>query len=86
MVQARGKELRQITLGEDFKVSKAVNTVMVGAVTLEHTLEKLTNGENPLGEILSSQSPSTSSSILNIVEFLAENAKIVEGTGETEEH
>jgi len=65
-------------LGEDFKVSQAVNTVAVGAVSLAHALEKLGQGENPLREMLNSESPPTASSMLNVLEFLGENVKKVE--------
>jgi hypothetical protein len=84
-IDAKGKEalVAKITqeypkLGEDFKVSRAVNTVLVGAVSLEHALENLSQGGNPLREMLNSKSPPTISSMLNVLEFLGENAKKVE--------
>jgi hypothetical protein len=90
-IDAKGKEalVAKITheypkLGEDFNVSQAMNMVAVGAVSLEHAFEKLTQGENPLSEMLRSESPPTSSSILNIVEFLGERVQEVEGTRKNE--
>ena len=65
-------------LGEDLKVFKAVNMITVGAVSLEHALENLTQGGNPLREMLNSESPPTASSVLNVLEFLGENVKKVE--------
>jgi hypothetical protein len=65
-------------LGGDLKVFKAVNMITVGAVSLEHALENLTQGGNPLREMLNSESPPTASSMLNVLEFLGENVKKVE--------
>jgi hypothetical protein len=72
-------------LGESFKVSQAMNTALAGIVSAQHALEKLTRGENPLREILSSKSPFTSSSTLNILEFLGERVQEFEETRKNEE-
>lgn len=62
-------------LQENLNVSKTLNKIVERMALLEHVVEDLTGGENPLREMLYKEDPPTASTVLSIVEFLGENLK-----------